>query len=154
MDGAVTASPTSWETVSVSMWSAVTGLVLSVRSRRCATAATGASSRVRLSPGSVQGPLAPSGQNGSPCRSAGPPTERGGLGDRTGHEAGRDGTAPLAPIMVPGGGLLATVSLGRIVFTEHALPAVRPVNHCVDGEDIVIRTHGGGTAAPRPAPAA
>ncbi|WKV75905.1 pyridoxamine 5'-phosphate oxidase family protein [Streptomyces sp. PCS3-D2] len=53
-------------------------------------------------------------------------------------------------------GLLATVSLGRIVFTRHALPAVRPVNHLVDGEDIVVRIHGGGAigslAAPTEAP--
>ncbi|AWZ03468.1 MULTISPECIES: pyridoxamine 5'-phosphate oxidase family protein [unclassified Streptomyces] len=40
--------------------------------------------------------------------------------------------------------LLGTVSLGRIVFTEHALPAVRPVNHLVDGEGIVVRLQGGG----------
>ncbi|MFD8141548.1 pyridoxamine 5'-phosphate oxidase family protein [Streptomyces sp. NPDC059708] len=32
--------------------------------------------------------------------------------------------------------LLATVSLGRVVFTHRALPAVRPVNHLVDGEDV------------------
>ncbi|KPI10266.1 Pyridoxamine 5'-phosphate oxidase-related protein [Actinobacteria bacterium OV450] len=49
--------------------------------------------------------------------------------------------------------LLATVSLGRIVFTQHALPAVRPVNHVVDGEDIVIRIHGGGALASLAAPA-
>ncbi|MFB6812410.1 pyridoxamine 5'-phosphate oxidase family protein [Streptomyces sp. NPDC056387] len=49
--------------------------------------------------------------------------------------------------------LLATVSLGRIVFTQHALPAVRPVNHVVDGEDIVIRVHEGGALASLAAPA-
>ncbi|MCY0939778.1 pyridoxamine 5'-phosphate oxidase family protein [Streptomyces antarcticus] len=43
--------------------------------------------------------------------------------------------------------LLATVSLGRIVFTEHALPAVRPVSHLVDGEDIVVRLQDGGALA-------
>ncbi|AMW08558.1 pyridoxamine 5'-phosphate oxidase [Streptomyces qaidamensis] len=37
--------------------------------------------------------------------------------------------------------LLGSVSLGRIVFTRHALPQVRPVNHVLDGGDIVIRTH-------------
>ncbi|QFQ98119.1 pyridoxamine 5'-phosphate oxidase family protein [Streptomyces phaeolivaceus] len=37
--------------------------------------------------------------------------------------------------------LLGSVSLGRIVFTRHALPTVRPVNHILDGGDIVIRTH-------------
>ncbi|MFK0160596.1 pyridoxamine 5'-phosphate oxidase family protein [Streptomyces sp. NPDC090493] len=37
--------------------------------------------------------------------------------------------------------LLGTVSLGRIVFTRQALPAVRPVNHVLVDGDIVIRTH-------------
>ncbi|GAA4073656.1 pyridoxamine 5'-phosphate oxidase family protein [Streptomyces shaanxiensis] len=39
--------------------------------------------------------------------------------------------------------LLGSVSLGRIVFTRHALPTVRPVNHALDAGDIVIRTHEG-----------
>ncbi|KJY42777.1 pyridoxamine 5'-phosphate oxidase [Streptomyces sp. NRRL B-1568] len=43
--------------------------------------------------------------------------------------------------------LLKSVSFGRIVFTEQALPAIRPVNHVVDGGDIVIRTHGGAALA-------
>ncbi|MFF3941887.1 pyridoxamine 5'-phosphate oxidase family protein [Streptomyces phaeofaciens] len=38
--------------------------------------------------------------------------------------------------------LLGGVSLGRIVFTRHALPTVRPVNHVLVDGDIVIRTHG------------
>ncbi|WP_424886919.1 pyridoxamine 5'-phosphate oxidase family protein [Streptomyces sp. XH2] len=37
--------------------------------------------------------------------------------------------------------LLGSVSFGRVVFTRRALPAIRPVNHVMDGEDIVIRTH-------------
>ncbi|MFF9348755.1 pyridoxamine 5'-phosphate oxidase family protein [Streptomyces sp. NPDC014734] len=37
--------------------------------------------------------------------------------------------------------LLAGVSLGRIVFTQQALPAIRPVNHVLDRGRIVIRTH-------------
>lgn len=37
----------------------------------------------------------------------------------------------------------AGASLGRIVFTEHALPTARPVNHVLDGGDVVIRTHEG-----------
>ncbi|MFJ9549248.1 pyridoxamine 5'-phosphate oxidase family protein [Streptomyces erythrochromogenes] len=49
--------------------------------------------------------------------------------------------------------LLATVSLGRIVFTRHALPAVRPVNHFVDGEDIIVRIHEGGALGSLAAPA-
>jgi Pyridoxamine 5'-phosphate oxidase len=36
--------------------------------------------------------------------------------------------------------LLGSVSLGRIVFTHRALPAVRPVNHFLDNGDIIIRT--------------
>ncbi|MER7576674.1 pyridoxamine 5'-phosphate oxidase family protein [Streptomyces sp. NPDC126514] len=39
--------------------------------------------------------------------------------------------------------LLGSVPLGRIVFTRHALPTVRPVNHVLDDGDIVIRTHEG-----------
>lgn len=37
-------------------------------------------------------------------------------------------------------GLLAAVSYGRIVFTQDALPAIRPVNHLVDDGEIIIRT--------------
>jgi nitroimidazol reductase NimA-like FMN-containing flavoprotein (pyridoxamine 5'-phosphate oxidase superfamily) len=37
-------------------------------------------------------------------------------------------------------GLLSTAPIGRIVFTEHALPAVQPVNFHLDGRSIVIRT--------------
>jgi Pyridoxamine 5'-phosphate oxidase len=36
--------------------------------------------------------------------------------------------------------LLATVPLGRVVFTDRALPAIRPVNHIVEGPDIIFRT--------------
>jgi hypothetical protein len=36
--------------------------------------------------------------------------------------------------------LLGSVPFGRVVFTERALPAVRPVNHLVDGNRIIIRT--------------
>jgi hypothetical protein len=39
--------------------------------------------------------------------------------------------------------LLASVPLGRIVFTRHALPAIRPVNHIVDGDDVIVRSHPG-----------
>ena len=45
--------------------------------------------------------------------------------------------------------LLAGVSLGRVVFTMHALPAIRPVNHLVDGERIIVRSHLGATIAAR-----
>ena len=36
--------------------------------------------------------------------------------------------------------LLASVSLGRVVFTARALPAIRPVTHLVDGDYVIIRT--------------
>lgn len=39
--------------------------------------------------------------------------------------------------------LLGSVPVGRIVFTQHALPAIRPVNHLVEGSDVVVRTHPG-----------
>jgi len=35
--------------------------------------------------------------------------------------------------------LLGSVSIGRLVFTHHALPAIRPVNHLVEGESIIVR---------------
>ena len=43
--------------------------------------------------------------------------------------------------------LLATVPVGRIVYTRQALPAVELVNFALDGGDIVIRTDPGGTLA-------
>lgn len=39
--------------------------------------------------------------------------------------------------------LLGSVSLGRVVFSDHALPAIRPVNHLVDGEQVIVRSHTG-----------
>jgi nitroimidazol reductase NimA-like FMN-containing flavoprotein (pyridoxamine 5'-phosphate oxidase superfamily) len=39
--------------------------------------------------------------------------------------------------------LLSSVSIGRLVFTHHALPAVRPVNHLVEGESIIVRATAG-----------
>ena len=36
--------------------------------------------------------------------------------------------------------LLASVDYGRVVFTLAALPAIRVVNHLVDGDRIIIRT--------------
>ena len=37
--------------------------------------------------------------------------------------------------------LLRGTSIGRVVFTMRALPAIRPVNHVIDGHTIVIRSH-------------
>ncbi|MFH8729824.1 pyridoxamine 5'-phosphate oxidase family protein [Streptomyces termitum] len=45
--------------------------------------------------------------------------------------------------------LLASVPFGRIVFTEQALPTIRPVNHLVDGGDVIIRTGEGAALARR-----
>ncbi|MFJ3667078.1 pyridoxamine 5'-phosphate oxidase family protein [Streptomyces sp. NPDC090106] len=45
--------------------------------------------------------------------------------------------------------LLGSVSFGRIVFTELALPTIRPVNHVLDHGGIVIRTHAGGALTSR-----
>lgn len=48
--------------------------------------------------------------------------------------------------------LLGGVSLGRVVFTHQALPAIRPVNHLLDNGQVIIRTHPGAailTAAQR-----
>jgi nitroimidazol reductase NimA-like FMN-containing flavoprotein (pyridoxamine 5'-phosphate oxidase superfamily) len=36
--------------------------------------------------------------------------------------------------------LLASVEYGRIVFTQAALPAIRPVNHLIDDGQIIVRT--------------
>lgn len=47
--------------------------------------------------------------------------------------------------------LLGGVSLGRIVFTKRAMPAIRPVNHIVDDHTIIIRTHLGASIVHRAA---
>ncbi len=43
--------------------------------------------------------------------------------------------------------LLASVPVGRIVYTRQALPVVELVNFAIDGGDIVIRTDPGGALA-------
>jgi uncharacterized protein len=43
--------------------------------------------------------------------------------------------------------LLASVPVGRIVFTDRALPAVQPVNFVLDGDYVVIRTTAGSRLA-------
>jgi len=60
------------------------------------------------------------------------------------------GTSPDALERLPPGeclGLLASVPVGRIVYTRQALPAVELVNFALDGGDIVIRTDPGGKLA-------
>lgn len=39
--------------------------------------------------------------------------------------------------------LLGSAPLGRVAFTDQALPTIRPVNHVMDGDAIVIRTDSG-----------
>ncbi|MFG2041875.1 pyridoxamine 5'-phosphate oxidase family protein [Dactylosporangium sp. NPDC048998] len=43
--------------------------------------------------------------------------------------------------------LLASVPIGRVVFTVRALPAIRPVNHLLDGDTIIIRSNLGTSLA-------
>jgi hypothetical protein len=43
--------------------------------------------------------------------------------------------------------LMASVSVGRIIYTRRALPAVELVNFAFDHGDIIVRTEGGGKLA-------
>jgi nitroimidazol reductase NimA-like FMN-containing flavoprotein (pyridoxamine 5'-phosphate oxidase superfamily) len=43
--------------------------------------------------------------------------------------------------------LLATVPVGRLVYTHDALPAVVPVNFLVDGQEVLVRAGYGGALA-------
>jgi nitroimidazol reductase NimA-like FMN-containing flavoprotein (pyridoxamine 5'-phosphate oxidase superfamily) len=43
--------------------------------------------------------------------------------------------------------LLRTVPVGRVVFSQDALPAIQPVNFTLDGNHIIFRTSGGGKLA-------
>jgi nitroimidazol reductase NimA-like FMN-containing flavoprotein (pyridoxamine 5'-phosphate oxidase superfamily) len=43
--------------------------------------------------------------------------------------------------------LLSSVCVGRVVFTNAALPAALPVNYVLDGEEVVFRTRRGGQLA-------
>jgi nitroimidazol reductase NimA-like FMN-containing flavoprotein (pyridoxamine 5'-phosphate oxidase superfamily) len=43
--------------------------------------------------------------------------------------------------------LLAVGIVGRVVFTDAAMPAAHPVTYLLDGEEIVFRTQGGGKLA-------
>ena len=40
-------------------------------------------------------------------------------------------------------GLLGSVPMGRVVFSHHALPAIRPVNHILADGHVIIRVHHG-----------
>ncbi|PRX48359.1 nitroimidazol reductase NimA-like FMN-containing flavoprotein (pyridoxamine 5'-phosphate oxidase superfamily) [Prauserella shujinwangii] len=42
--------------------------------------------------------------------------------------------------------LLRAEPVGRLVFTERALPAIRPVNFVLDGHDVVVRSAPGSWA--------
>ncbi|GIH21467.1 pyridoxamine 5'-phosphate oxidase family protein [Rugosimonospora africana] len=43
--------------------------------------------------------------------------------------------------------LLGSVQLGRVVFTQGALPVIRPINHVLDHNAIIIGTHLGAAIA-------
>lgn len=43
--------------------------------------------------------------------------------------------------------LAASVPIGRVVYTDQALPAVIPMNFVLDGDEVVIRTGSGSTLA-------
>jgi nitroimidazol reductase NimA-like FMN-containing flavoprotein (pyridoxamine 5'-phosphate oxidase superfamily) len=43
--------------------------------------------------------------------------------------------------------LLGTALIGRVVFTQAALPAAQPVNYLLDGEEILFRTANGSKLA-------
>jgi nitroimidazol reductase NimA-like FMN-containing flavoprotein (pyridoxamine 5'-phosphate oxidase superfamily) len=43
--------------------------------------------------------------------------------------------------------LLAAGVVGRVVFTDAAMPAAHPVTYLLDGEEILFRTAGGGKLA-------
>lgn len=43
--------------------------------------------------------------------------------------------------------LLAAAGIGRVIFTDQALPAAQPVNYLLDGEEVVFRTANGSKLA-------
>ncbi len=43
--------------------------------------------------------------------------------------------------------LLGTASVGRVIFTDAALPTAQPVSYLLDDEEVVFRTAGGGKLA-------
>jgi len=65
------------------------------------------------------------------------------MGDGDGHTGRR--LTPLDPAEALA--LLASVSFGRVVFTQNALPAIRPVNHLLDRGRIIVRTRLGAKVA-------
>ena len=43
--------------------------------------------------------------------------------------------------------LLAAAPVGRVIFTDRAMPAAQPVNYLLDGEEIIFRTANGSKLA-------
>jgi nitroimidazol reductase NimA-like FMN-containing flavoprotein (pyridoxamine 5'-phosphate oxidase superfamily) len=43
--------------------------------------------------------------------------------------------------------LLSTARIGRVIYTDAALPAALPVTYALDDEEVVFRTNGGGRLA-------
>jgi nitroimidazol reductase NimA-like FMN-containing flavoprotein (pyridoxamine 5'-phosphate oxidase superfamily) len=66
------------------------------------------------------------------------------MGDRR-HDTGNEQERMMRPLTREQAmRLLRSVPMGRIAFTYHAMPAIRPVNHMVDEAGrIVIRSHEG-----------
>src|ERR1700761_8289213 len=71
----------------------------------------------------------------------------------TGDERPAAGTVPSRQVVdltwAESWKLLAGAALGRIVFTERAMPAIRPVNHLVDGGAVILRSTRGGAITGR-----
>ena len=70
----------------------------------------------------------------------------------TAEAANHDPAGPVARTMIEldreeALALLGSVTMGRIVFTRDALPAIRPVNHALIDGHLVIRTHEGAALA-------
>ena len=78
-------------------------------------------------------------------RHRGAERDYGTSGDPVGHR-------PRQPIELTEGEcwrLLRAAPIGRVVFTRRAMPAIRPVNHIVDGRTIIIRTRLGAAVTSR-----
>lgn len=66
-----------------------------------------------------------------------PHERRSGVGGQNTLGESRRALQPLRPGQALA--LLSTVGYGRVVFTDRALPAIRPVNHIIDRGMIIVR---------------
>src|SRR6266566_2578699 len=60
---------------------------------------------------------------------------------------GRPSSLPKAS----GGSCWGACPWARVVFTHHAMPAIRPVNHLLDNQKIIVRSHLGAAITSRAA---